>query len=435
MNLQFFLDQSTKLRISVFTFFYMAQGIPIALLTIALPAWLIAQDFAAAEVAALVSITGLPWGFKLLAGPFMDRFSFAPMGFRRPWAMGAQGGLVLAMASLCLVTDPAGQYWHLVCIGFIINCFAALQDVAVDGMAIDLLPSNERGRANAFMAFGQVAGYSVFGALNGWLLVAYGIPGTALVSSIAILIVFILVALVRERPGERLLPWTHGIAAPRSIKPAASFGAILRDLMTVIFLPMSLVLTGAEFLSRMGAGITLTIFPLVAVQDLGFSSEQYAFAISTASALSAVVGILFGPLIDRYGVKYLLITGLLITILTTVMFALAEPFWREATFISGALFLSQLAAQMAFVAAIAGFMTICWTKVAATQFSIYMSLANLARSVGAGLYALIAIHLTNLEALYIVAGLNLLAVLLLLSLNLEEHKKHINRLNAPTSNS
>jgi len=48
---------------------------------------------------------------------------------------------------------------------------------------------------------------------------------------------------------------------------------------------------------------------------------------------------------------------------------------------------------------------------------------------------LIAIHLTNLEALYIVAGLNLLAVLLLLSLNLEEHKKHINRLNAPTSNS
>ena len=186
MNLQFFLDQSTKLRISVFTFFYMAQGIPIALLTIALPAWLIAQDFAAAEVAALVSITGLPWGFKLLAGPFMDRFSFAPMGFRRPWAMGAQGGLVLAMASLCLVTDPAGQYWHLVCIGFIINCFAALQDVAVDGMAIDLLPSNERGRANAFMAFGQVAGYSVFGALNGWLLVAYGIPGTALVSSIAI---------------------------------------------------------------------------------------------------------------------------------------------------------------------------------------------------------------------------------------------------------
>ena len=73
--------------------------------------------------------------------------------------------MTLSLLSLALVDDPLCRFWTLVAIGFVINTFAALQDVAVDGMAIDVLPENERGRANAFMAFGQVIGFSGFGAL------------------------------------------------------------------------------------------------------------------------------------------------------------------------------------------------------------------------------------------------------------------------------
>jgi len=43
-------------------------------------------------------------------------------------------------------------------LGVIINSFAATQDVAVDGMAIDLVPEAEHGRINAFMSWGKAVG-------------------------------------------------------------------------------------------------------------------------------------------------------------------------------------------------------------------------------------------------------------------------------------
>ena len=97
----------------------------------------------------------------------------------------------------------------LTAIGFAVNLFAAVQDVAVDGMAIDVLPTSERGRANALMAFGQVAGFSSFAALSGVLLNAGGLPSAALAGTIAIAAVLLLITLTRERNGERALPWTR----------------------------------------------------------------------------------------------------------------------------------------------------------------------------------------------------------------------------------
>ena len=86
----------------------------------------------------------------------MDRFSYLPMGRRRPWIIAAQGGLLLSVCLLGLIPDPGNNIVLLTWIAFLINSFAAVQDVAVDGMAIDVLP--ERGKANAFAGFGQVVG-------------------------------------------------------------------------------------------------------------------------------------------------------------------------------------------------------------------------------------------------------------------------------------
>ena len=105
----------------------------------------------------------------------------------------------------------------------------------MDGMAIDILPEGERGRANAFMGFGQAAGFSLFGAVNGYLLVNFGLGVTALVSTITVGCIFAFVAAVREREGERLMPWTAGAATPRTFAVSESFTGIFRDLIRVIF--------------------------------------------------------------------------------------------------------------------------------------------------------------------------------------------------------
>ena len=422
------LGQSRRLRISAFTLFYFAQGIPIGLLTISLPGWLAELEVSAQDIASLVAIVSLPWGFKLIAGPFMDRFSYLPMGFRRPWVLAAQGGLTLSMIAMTAVGDVNAQFWLMVWIGFAINSFAALQDVAVDGMAIDILPENERGRANAFMAFGQVAGFSIFGALDGWLLVNFGLGTTCLVSAFVVAGIFLFVAIVREREGERLLPWTDGIAAKRLHMPAESFLKIFKDLFKVFFLPMSLVLISAEWIGRMGAGVSVTIFPLIGVQELGYGSEVYSFWMSTVYLVSAFVGLFFGPLIDKYGVNPLPMFGFVLSTLSMVFFGVATGLWDNGAFALTILLVFNIATQILFVGIIAGFMMICWNQVAATQFSIYMSMSNLGRSAGAAVYAAFATDITLVDAVFLVAGFYALACVVLTFFDMDKHRERLRQL-------
>ncbi len=423
-----FLTRSTPFRLAAFTLFYFAQGVPIGLLTVALPAWLVELGVATKDIATFAAITGLPWGLKLISGPFMDRFSFPAMGRRRPWVMAAQAGLTLSMFSLVLVADPAQHIWTLIVLGTITNTFAALQDVAVDGMAIDILPEGERGRANAFMGFGQAAGFSLFGALNGYLLVTFGLAVTALVSTATVGCIFGFVALVREREGERLMPWTAGEATPRSFAVSESFGGIFRDLFRVLFLPMSLLLVSVEFLHRAGAGISISILPVIAVEDLGFSSDRYSYWMGVMGGVSAAVGLLFGPFIDRKGAARFIMIGLILAALAYGGFALARPWWDSLPVVLAGLVGSQLASQLVFVAVIAGFMGLCAKHVAATQFAVYMSMANLSRSAGAGMFAFVAAGTTSADALYMIAILNVAAAVLLTRFSLAKHRIRLDEL-------
>ena len=135
------LSEQRWLRFGAFCAFYFAQGVPIGLLTVAIPAWLAQEGATVGDLAWFTGFVSAPWGFKLVAGPFMDRFKFLPMGFRRPWVMAAQGGLALSFVALAATGDLGlDSLTPLMAIGFVINAFAATQDVAVDGMAIDILP-------------------------------------------------------------------------------------------------------------------------------------------------------------------------------------------------------------------------------------------------------------------------------------------------------
>ena len=97
------LIDSARLRYLTGAMMYFAQGIPRGLLGISIPAWLASQGASASDIATYLALVILPWVFKLVTGPFMDRFQFPAMGRRRPWVLGAQLGLSLSLLSLMLI--------------------------------------------------------------------------------------------------------------------------------------------------------------------------------------------------------------------------------------------------------------------------------------------------------------------------------------------
>ena len=194
---------------------YTAQGIPSGFISYTLIAYLVEQGYSAAAVGNMLFWVYLPWVFKFLWGPFVDTYHYLPMGRRRPWILSSQSGMVATVVIIVLVPDIESKVTLLTLLLFFHNCFASLQDVAVDGLAVDILSPEEFGKINGFMFGAKRLGTMVGGAGIGYLIGRYsslGIAGGLFLTVPMLLLIMCLPAFIRERPGEKLFPWTDGKA-------------------------------------------------------------------------------------------------------------------------------------------------------------------------------------------------------------------------------
>ena len=99
----------------------------------------------------------LPWAFKWAMGPFVDTFSSERFGRRRTWIFLMQLGMMATLLAAMSV-DFVGQLKLFTAIIFLHNAFAATMDVAIDALAVSVLPEDERGSANGFMFAGASIG-------------------------------------------------------------------------------------------------------------------------------------------------------------------------------------------------------------------------------------------------------------------------------------
>ncbi len=413
-SLTWFMSSSARVRYATGALAYFAQGIPMGLLHIALPAWLAVEGVSAAKIAAFLGIIMLPWAFKLLVGPLMDHFEYLPMGAKRPWVLGAQFGLVLSLASLAWVADPVAQFGLLTAIGFVINSFTAMQDVAVDGMSIDLVPIEEEGRLNAFMSFGKTIGWAAFSALTGTLLVLYGMPVTAFVCSLTAALIFVFLVLVRERRGERIFPWTAGEASPKNAPPP-SFRQVFSDLNHILWTRASLIIMLIMFIDGIVHGYGRALMPIAATQVFGFTTPQWSDLNAVMGLVGAIAALALGPIIDRFGARTIMGLTILLTGIHAFTLAGTQEMWSNDTYVLVMMSIWILMLPIIMVCALALAMSICSHAESATQFAIYMSVSNLGATAGSFFYGAVA-DVTSWQQNYALKGfivfLLLLAILM-----------------------
>jgi MFS transporter, PAT family, beta-lactamase induction signal transducer AmpG len=427
MNL--ILSQSRYLRYFSFTILYVAQGFPFGLVTVALPAFLLERGTSPAAVGGFVGAAMLPWTFKWLAGPMMDRFTFLAMGRRRPWVLFAQLGLVLTGVAFAFFPGALDELVVLTALCFVLNCFGAAQDVAVDGMAMDVLPEDEHGRANAFMAFGQVAGLSGAAAISAFVLQSFGLPGISVMLVVGFGLILTWAVVVRERAGEKVLPWTPGQATERSLQlRAESWGAIAGDLARVMFLPTSLLLIAVSSLFRFSDALWIQVGQTVVVQQLGYASTAYSSWISLTGFIAALAGIGLGVFIDRLGVKRFYLAALLSYGVLATAVGFSEFAWGSSRFLMLVSSIQAFVYYAVFVSFLAIHMKLCGTRVAATQFAIYMGIVNFARSLGATAIGALQPYMTYDQMFFVVGAGFFLAAVLLWAANLRSHQQRIGAL-------
>ena len=119
------LSEHTILRYFNFIALYVAQGIPEGMAFFGIPAWMAMNGKPPGEIGGFVAAVGLPWSFKIIVAPLMDRFSYLPMGRRRPWVLFGQLGLILSFIAMAFVPDPLNNLNLFMVAGFAVGFFGA----------------------------------------------------------------------------------------------------------------------------------------------------------------------------------------------------------------------------------------------------------------------------------------------------------------------
>lgn len=424
------LAESAGSRYFTFSLLYFAQGVPEGLTFFAIPAWLAMNGVSSLAVGSYVAMVALPWSLKLILAPLMDRFTIKSMGRKRPWVLFGQIGLVGSFLAMSALPDPLENIGLLMTMGFIISFFGCFQDVATDSMAVDIIPLNEQARANGLMWGSKVIGTSVSLAAGTFMMNEFGFS-TGLLVPAAFTTTLILVPLYfLERRGEKRLPWTSGQASTMTkILQPANFWQILRDTYRVASRFSSLILIGIIFLIGFALAYGSTLFPLFTIQQLGWDNGEYSNLYASASLVGGILGMLIaGALVDFFGKKKMLFVYLIFWVLSFGLFLFYEMDWFGDKMASFSVFAIRTTATFATIAVFTMCMAHCWTRVSATQFTLYMTIANLGRSVGAASVGYVREYLNWYYTFAVVLLVLIVAILLVGFIRIRKQLTAIDRL-------
>jgi PAT family beta-lactamase induction signal transducer AmpG len=271
---------------------YFSQGLPFGFFTQGLPVLLRQRGYGLIEIG-LSSLLALPWALKWLWAPLVDRWHWRGFGRRRSWIASLQLLTVLILVGLALIGEHAPMRLWMWAI-LLLNLLAATQDIATDGLAVELLTRGERGLANGV----QVAGYRLgMVAGGGVLLIWYdrlGAVGTFSLMALLTALATLPVLRLREERRAELAP--HG--APARLHWLRRPGA-LRVLLVLVAYKM-----GDAFATGM-------LRPFLA--DRGLSLADIGWLLGTVGFVAGLIGALTGgALVNRLGrQRSLVVFGLL----------------------------------------------------------------------------------------------------------------------------
>lgn len=410
------LSQSRKLRLFAVFILYVAQGVPIGLFWFAIPAWMAANGASAVDVASVLGLTALPWSLKLVNGFFMDRYTFLAMGRRRVWLIGAQLVMIALLITCALLSPGVKDIALLGAIGFAVNAATTFQDVAVDGLAVDIMEEDERARASGLMFGGQSIGMALATALTGAAIFAWGPSAAYLLSALLIGVVTLFVIATRERPGERLLPWSAGHASAANLAIQADrWWPILKNTWSAILRPVSLfwlpviVIRGVQF------GLLTGATPLIATGAGGWSEAEVTALVGTGQLVAGIIGMTIGGYVgDKLGARTSTILFYTCWLVVNATMFLTQPLWGDSQFLTPFIITWLVLDTLVTVATIPISMRLCNRTVAATQFTLYMALSNFGITLGAALLGF-ADRLGGIASLFgLLAIANVMAIAILL---------------------
>jgi PAT family beta-lactamase induction signal transducer AmpG len=418
---------SRKGRLYAFGIMYLSEGIPYGFATTAMVMFMRMEGLSIEQIGAFVAAVLLPWGFKWAWAPLVDIIKLNRFGGRKAWIMVCTAMMIITLLIMAAV-DFVANYNTLVWMVVLTNVFCATQYVAIDSLAVSTLKNNERATANGFMFGGQYLGIALGGGGAIFISSMWGFNAALVfVSSILFANMVFILLFVKDAAAQLAEKQQHQGVYSHFV---GQLGQFMRNLYSGF----------AESGSGPKLGLIFALLPVGAMAmayailgtlqvDYGLSQTQIskiAFVSSMTTALGCLIG---GYCADMFGIKRVIALAYCFTAVPTVYMAAQiaavgltniPPVYFYATILSHSLFFG-----MGFAVHAAIFMGMTKPVVAATQFTAYMALSNVAISIGNLWQGMVAERYDYTLALYLDAGIIVFALALIPFLKNRERSSRV----------
>jgi PAT family beta-lactamase induction signal transducer AmpG len=371
LKLHDYLSVFRDRNLAVILLLAFASGLPLALTSGTLQAWLTVEGVDLSTIG-FFTLVGIPYTWKFLWAPAMDRFVPPFLGRRRGWLVITQVALIcgiLGIATLSPRSDLAAIAFFAVFIAFA----SASQDIVFDAYRTDIATREQRGIAGALTVVGYRTAMLVSGALA-LVLVA----GSAWIAGIGWRNTYLLMGGLM---GIGLLATLWGrephLAAPPPRTLREAFVEPLREFFSRPDAVWILVLLVLYKLGDAFAGSLTTAFLLRGAQ---FSLADVGFVNKGMGLAATIVGALFGGvLMVKLGLyRSLMAFGILqaVSNLTFMWLAMVGKSYPVMVLAVG---IENLCGGMGTAAFVALLMALCDHRFTATQYALLSALASFGR--------------------------------------------------------
>jgi MFS transporter, PAT family, beta-lactamase induction signal transducer AmpG len=374
-------------RMAICALLGFSSGLPLYTLISLLPAWLTREGIALAAIGYLSGLR-VPYTWKFLWAPLLDRFKLPGLGRWRGWMLATQLALLLALAAFALLGSPP-KLFHVAAITLIIAALGATQDIALDAYRREVLPDEELALGNSIWVNSyRVAGF-VPGALA--LLLADHVPWrwvhlfVGACMSVGV-VATLLAPNIPQNP-----------EAPTRLR-AAIVGPFVEffkrsDLKTALQLLLFL------FLYKLGDNLATSLITPFYLHN-GFTLTEIATVAKPVSLASIVGGLCGGVMILRLGINRALWWFGWVQLLSTLGFAGLAQLGHNLWALGAAVLFEYLGVGLGTAAFVAFIARATNKRFSATQYALFSSFVALPGTV-AGAFAGKLIELLGYTSFFI----------------------------------
>ncbi|MBM4783661.1 MAG: MFS transporter [Archangiaceae bacterium] len=274
-------------KLGLLSLLYFVQGLPFGFQSKGLKLLLADDKSVSMTAVTMLGLLSLPWSFKPVWAPLVDRYGSEKFGRRKSWIVPLMVLLAASLAAAGFTPYPE-LLVPLLGVVLLMNVFASMQDVPVDGLAVDLLSEHELGAGNA----AQVSAYKIGMAVGGSIFIGSLLPllgwqgGFFGLAAIAVLAT---VAMLRVQEPKR----THVSTEPTE-RP--TFKEIARRAWQLIAKPGGIWLVLFVATYKMGEALSDSVFEPYLQRVLHFTKEDVA-SFALVGQLGSLLGSIAGGLV------------------------------------------------------------------------------------------------------------------------------------------